>query len=143
VFEIRMAELFDYTFVYSLLCELEEQKLDHIRLQQIYEDNLADPCVFYFVATVECEVVGFASLHIQKLLHHAGLVGEIQELIVKDDCRGQGIGTSLIRKVTDQAKKAGCIQLEVCCNQKRLSSHRFYQAHGMDCSHYKFTMPLK
>lgn len=39
-------------------------------------------------------------------------------------------------------KDAGCIQIEVACNQLRKDTHRFYLREGMHNFHYKFSLNL-
>lgn len=63
------------------------------------------------------DIVGFVSLHIQELLHHAERIGEIQELIVSEKERGIGIGKKLFEKTKEVCQQEGAVQLEVCCNQ--------------------------
>lgn len=82
-------------------------------------------------------------VHVQKLLHHISKVAEIQELIVDPSFRGQGIGRYLFQKAQVVALENACTQLEVCCNQIRINSHKFYESQGMVNSHYKFCMDLK
>jgi len=56
--------------------------------------------------------------------------------------RKQGIGKLLFQKAKEVGTENGCKQLEVCCNQKRLLSHKFYQSQGMTNNHYKFCLLL-
>ena len=77
-------------------------------------------------------------MHIQKLLHHAGLVAEIQEFIVNKDLRGFGIGTKMIDKIKEKATQSGCMLIEVCCSLGRYDSHNFYINRDLKRTHYKF-----
>lgn len=140
---IRRASIENLEEVYNLLCELEDKKLPFMDFNTIYSHNLSDPAVYYFVAEQGGEVIGFASLHIQHLLHHCSAVAEVQELVVKSGQRSGGIGSALFQILKDTAAGQGCGLLEVCCNQRRERSHRFYTRCGMSNSHYKFTYELK
>lgn len=128
--------------IYSLICELEEAPLDRTKLEAVYLQNLADPNIHYRVALENGEVVGFASVHVQHLLHHGGKIAELQEIVVAESRRGQGLGNLLFSEAEKTARAAGCLQLEVCCNRKRTDSHRFYERQGMAASHFKFTEAL-
>jgi len=128
--------------IYCLMCELEGADLDKQGFQSVFEENLINNDVCYFIALWEVQVVGFSSLHVQHLLHHTAPVGEIQEIVVSRVCRGQGIGQALFESVKKAALAAGCVQLEVCCRKERKRSHDFYQKMGMGCSHDKFCLPL-
>ena len=75
------------------------------------------------------EVLEVLNLRFEKQLHHAAAVAEIMEFSVSPACR--------------LAREAGCVQIEVACNQLRERTHRFYLGHGgMHNFHYKFSKPL-
>ena len=128
--------------IYSLICELEEASLDRTKLEAVYLQNLADPNIHYLIALENGGAAGFASVHVQCLLHHGGKIAELQEIVVAESRRGQGIGSLLLSEAEKTARAAGCLQLEVCCNRKRTDSHRFYERQGMVASHFKFTEAL-
>lgn len=128
--------------IYSLICELEEASLDRSKLEAVYLRNLADPGIHYLIALENGEAAGFASVHVQNLLHHGGKIAELQEIVVARERRGQGLGGRLFSEAEKTARAAGCLQLEVCCNRKRTDSHRFYERQGMAASHFKFTEVL-
>ena len=93
--------------VYRLICELEHTELDRASFEKVYESNLANPDIYYLLAMDDQVVAGFASLHIQCLLHHIGRVGEVQELIVSKHYQGQGIGRELFDKLKETAAAIG------------------------------------
>lgn len=140
--QIRKARITDELPVYKLIAELEGEGIDWTRFAEIYQKHLRHPKVQYWVYEMDGMISGFVSIHMQELLHHAARIAEIQELIVEKDMRGRGIGKKLFQKAGEIGRENGCMQLEVCCNQKRLASHAFYEAQGMTNHHYKFCMPL-
>lgn len=139
---IRKAKLSDTEMIYKLLVALEQQEFNQETYLDIYKQNLLNPAIFYLVYEEENEVLGFISVHIQRLLHHISSIAEIQELIVDEKVRGQKIGGQLFEKAKHIARENGCTQLEVCCNQKRKESHKFYERQGMKNSHYKFCLEI-
>ena len=128
--------------VYELVCELESKNLNKNDFSQIYRDNINNDNIYYLVAVDESGIIGFASLHIQKLLHHCGKVGEIQEIIISKNQQGTGVGTALFNRIKETAVLNNCVLLEVCCNKIREKSHWFYIKQGMKKSHYKFVLNL-
>jgi PhnO protein len=128
--------------VYELLCELEGEDLDREGFFWAYEANLWDENILCFLAMWEDRPVGFASLHVQRLLHHLAAVGEIQEIIVAREFRGRGVGRALFQKAREAAVERSCVQLEVCCRRTRTQSHAFYEKMGMENTHFKFCLPL-
>lgn len=139
---LREATLIDKEQIYGLIAALEEIYIDKKCFSDIYDANLSNPFVFYFVYEKESVILGFVSIHVQKLLHHTANIAEIQELIVDETARQHGIGKRLFQKAKEVGVKNSCMQLEVCCNQKRLFSHKFYMSQGMTNNHYKFCLPL-
>jgi len=128
--------------VYNLICILENKKLDEKEFAQMYLKNLQDDSIHYYVATHDDDVIGFASLHIQNLLHHCGKICEVQELIVSEAYQGAGIGGLLLTHMKKIATANDCMVLEVSCNRARERSHKFYEKEGLGRSHYKFTFDL-
>lgn len=135
---IRKVSSGDYEAVYQLICDLEDTVLDPEAFRSIFEINISNPSYLYLVAEKNAEVAGMISLHCQFLLHHCGLVGEVQELIIKEPFRGMGIGEALLEQVSDHAVKNGWLQLEVSSNKKRFRAHQFYLKNGFSRNHFKF-----
>ena len=140
--QIREAKAEDQNEVARLIEQLEEAPVHREALNAVYQENLNNPQIAYQIALSEGKICGFVSVHIQKLLHHPAPIAEIQELVVDEKCRGQGVGKLLFGKAKEIAAKAGCPQLECACNQRRTASHVFYKKQGMTCRHFKFTLPL-
>lgn len=139
---IRKARKEDLDSVYRMVCELEEEELNRDEFENIFKNNLDSKDVYYVVAEVKKKVVGFISLHVQKILHHTGAVAEVQELFVEFDLRGQGVGKKLVKYVEKIAQERGCKLFEVACRLKSESAHKFYQREGFLKSHYKFTSKI-
>lgn len=139
---VRRAAMEDKERIYQLISALEGADVAPEDFFDVFVANLSNPSIFYFVYEENYTVGGFVSVHIQKLLHHTGNIAEIQEIIVDKDMRGTGIGKLLFEKAKEVGWGNKCIQLEVCCNQKRLSSHGFYRSRGMSCNHFKFCLGL-
>ena len=140
--ELLKATIDNLDDVYKLLCELEDEVLDKSIFAEIYKDNVNNKSIHYILAIVESNVIGFGSLHIQKLLHHCSNIAEVQEIIISKNQQGSGIGTMIFDELKRIATSSGCLQLEVCCNLSRSKSHEFYLKQGMEKSHYKFTCVL-
>ncbi len=136
--KILEASLDNLDGIYGLICELDNEIIDRVRFEKMYENNLKDNMIHYIVAVYDLKVIGFASLHIQNLIHHLDKIGEIQEIIVSKAYQGNGLGKMLFEKIKDIALLEGCPQIEVCCNMMREKSHEFYLKNNMKKSHYKF-----
>ncbi len=60
--------------VYRLMVELEEEALDKKDFLEVYEANVINPQIFYLVYEKRGSVLGFISVHTQKLLHHVATI---------------------------------------------------------------------
>ncbi|HML49112.1 MAG TPA: GNAT family N-acetyltransferase [Clostridia bacterium] len=139
---IRRAAAEDAGTLHRFIEALEGAAIDRWRFDELYFENLRSEDIVYLLALEAGEPVGFASLHVQRLLHHAAKIAEIQEIYVDPAYRKLGIGRALFQAARQEAEGRGCAQLEVCCNQVRKGSHVFYERQGMRNTHYKFTLPM-
>ena len=140
---LRKAESHDLDAVYALICELEQGGDEHFTFEAfapVYLRNAADDNVVYLIAEEDGKSIAFGSMHVQWLLHHAGPVAEVQELVVSEACRGKGVGVLLLDEMQAEARRRNCLQIELCCNRKREASNEFYGRRGFIKSHFKHTM---
>lgn len=138
--KIRKVENQDLDFVYKAICELENEILDFEVFEMIFNENISNPKNLYLIAENKNEGLGFISFHTQNLLHHCGLVGEIQEFFIHQKYRGQGVGRLLINEILDFAEKNGLKSIEVTTNKKRVENVAIYESLGFRLSHNKFTI---
>jgi PhnO protein len=138
--EIRKVEKEDLDFVYNAICELENEILDFAVFKEIFDENISNPNIIYFLAEKDKEGLGFISFHTQKLLHHCGLVGEIQEFFINEDYRNKGIGRQLIQKIMQFAQQNKLKSVEVTTNRKRVENVLIYENLGFSLTHNKFTI---
>lgn len=139
---VRYANIEDFEFIYKCINELEEQEFDRDIQLQILEQNLTNPRHIYLIAERDGKSIGFLSCHCQYLLHHGGLIGEIEEMFVMPEFRSQKTGSQLLEELTLIAYEKGVLQIEVTSNIKRASAHRFYLQNGFQSTHKKFTRQL-
>ncbi len=137
---IRKANLQDLDQIYAFMCELEACTLDYTVFEKLFNLNLQNPFITYFVAEISENLIGFISLHKQYLLHHCGLVGEIQEFFVAQNYRGIGVGKLLMETVKKDAIESKIHEIEVTTNKKRIENVSVYEGLGFELSHNKFTM---
>jgi (aminoalkyl)phosphonate N-acetyltransferase len=139
---VRACTLHDADFMIKSMEELSRDKLDRTSLINIFSANLQEPYIHYFIAELNNQPAGFASLYIQPLLHHAAPVGEIQEMVVMPEFRSTGVGKRLLDHITLLAAQKGCCLLELASSHSRIEAHRFYVREGFVDSHHKFTKKL-
>lgn len=139
----RKGKAGDWKIVYDLICDMEGTELPAEAFRGIYEEKMHDPRFYCLLAKENGEVLGVLNLRFEKQLHHAAAVAEIMEFSVSPACRGRGVGEAVFREACRLAREAGCVQIEVACNQLRERTHRFYLGRGgMHNFHYRFSKPL-
>lgn len=140
-YTIRQAIESDAAAVKGLLEELENRAFDQAVFDQIFMEYLTSSRTLVQVALLqETEIVGFISCKGQSLLHHEGLVFEIQEMIVTAAHQGKGLGRKMVDEICEEVKSLGAKSLEVTSNKRRKEAHVFYQSVGFKNSHEKFTI---
>lgn len=138
--KIRKVKTQDLDFVYKSICELENEELEFELFKKIFNENIHNPYNFYLIAEKENEALGFISFHTQNLLHHCGLVGEIQEFFIRQNHRGKGVGRQLIEKIKQYAEEHKLKSIEVTTNRRRVENVLIYENLGFTLSHNKFTI---
>jgi len=95
---------------------------DRVLFDFIGNDN------YLYVVEENDEILGCATLHIQKkLIRNGGLAAFIEEVVVRNEHRGKGIGEDLIRKIIEVAKEMGCYKVTLSCFPERVA---FYERCG-------------
>jgi len=139
--KIRVATMEDAPFVKRLIDELENNVSDPLILESIYKEYFLNSDTLMFVLELGSQgIKGFVSCKGQRLLHHQGLVFEIQEMIVSSSHQGKGFGRLLFQKIQEEVVLQGAKSLEVTSNKRRKEAHAFYESMGFRNSHEKFTI---
>jgi len=74
------------------------------------------------------DVVGSGTLFIeQKLIHHLGKVGHIEDIVVDEKYRGYGLGKLLIEHLVKKAKECDCYKVILNCKGEKVG---FYEKCG-------------
>ena len=80
------------------------------------------------VAIENKKIVGSTTLLIeQKFIHGGGLVGHIEDVVVRKDYEGKGIGMKLVISLLDVAKQRKCYKTILNCED---SLKQFYEKIG-------------
>jgi (aminoalkyl)phosphonate N-acetyltransferase len=135
--QVRKALHTDCQILYRLICELEDRIIDSEAFGHVFSENIGNRRIGYFIAEMEGVAVGMISCHLQPLLHHFGMVAEIQEMVVNEPFRSKGIGEVLMESAIAFAQQLGAVQIEVSSRAYRERAHAFYQREGFEKSHVK------
>ena len=103
--------------------DLEENSAKNIIRKILQNDNH-----IIYVAEIDGKIVGSTTLLIeQKFIHKGGIVGHIEDVVVKKEFEGQGIGMKLVLSLLDIAKKRQCYKTILNCEDTLIP---FYEKIG-------------
>ena len=102
--------------------------LDRNKAKEILKKIKQTPNHIIHVATDGKKIVGTTTLFIeQKFIHNGGLVGHIEDVVVRKDCEGKGIGIKLIMSMLERAKEKNCYKTILDCKD---DVKQFYERIG-------------
>jgi len=84
-----------------------------------------------FVAVEGLRVIGYLAMSQRPQIRLGGRAAAIDELVVEERRRGEGVGTALLEAAVAHARGLGCRRVDLHTARARQSYHRgFYVAHG-------------
>jgi ribosomal protein S18 acetylase RimI-like enzyme len=94
------------------------------------------PTTYVFLAYQEGQAIGLAICFLGFSTFAAKPLMNIHDLAVLPDCRGQGIGTSLLQEVARKAREMGCCKLTLEVQENNLRARRVYENIGFSTAPY-------
>ncbi len=77
------------------------------------------------------EAVGLLSYSVRPDLYHAGDSAYIENLVVAEGRRGQGIGAALLRHALAELEASGCVEVSIATMPDNLTAQRLYRSLGL------------
>jgi|TARA_B100001750_G_scaffold87970_1_gene69419 glucosamine-phosphate N-acetyltransferase len=115
-------------FLESLDNLREVSNLEHNSAKSILEGILENENHIVHVAELDGKIVGSTTLLIeQKFIHEGGFVGHIEDVVVKKEFEGQGIGMKLVLSLLDVANEKKCYKTILNCEDTLIP---FYEKIG-------------
>jgi ribosomal protein S18 acetylase RimI-like enzyme len=129
---IRSALVEDSASIGHLITELAKNIGETSPITAEYAvQYLKTPGSFILLAEKDRQVVGLISYSIRPNLYHAGDSCLIEEFVVRQSERGQGIGGRLLEALFRQLAIRNCIEVSVTTMLDNLKAIAFYKSHGM------------
>jgi glucosamine-phosphate N-acetyltransferase len=117
--------------VISLLQSISSFQPDPRELDRIWQNYERQTNVHSLIACLENgTVIGFGTLLVEFKIR-GGTLGHIEDIVIREDVRGHGVGTSLVRKLTDIAQAEGCYKVALNCHEEKVP---FYEKSGLQRS---------
>jgi len=102
--------------------------LDKNKANEILKKIKQNPNHIIHVAIDNKKIVGSTTLLIeQKFIHNGGLVGHIEDVVVRKDYEGKGIGIKLVTSLLERAKEKNCYKTILDCKD---DVKQFYERIG-------------
>ena len=119
--------------VVSILIDSFSKNYDKEINESIFSSDEVDG----IVAIEEGNVLGYASIHyIKKITRKSGI---IEDVVVKENQRGKGIGKLLVKNLIEKAKKNNCDKIILSSSEKNL---KFYEKLGFQKNEFEMIMRI-
>lgn len=146
---VRFCEEKDLPVVVDLITQLADvatggKDFDVVRFRDLFRKMSAQPDVYAnFVYEVDGKVAGFLSIVFYMTFFHRVGTAQVNELVVADGYRGQGIGQALMKAAEDEARKRGMDELEVGTEKENVKAQAFYRKYGFNEEYVLFGMEFE
>lgn len=103
--------------------------------ERLFKDILNDKKYHIYVAIIDEEIVGTATVFIeQKFIHNGGKVAHIEDVVTRKNYKRKGVGAALVKKLIEVAKEQGCYKVILNCsvNNKLFYSKLGFAEHGIE-----------
>lgn len=122
---------------------LDPATLGDPRYRAALDEITADPQHRLIVAERDGEVVGTIQLSFIPGMPNFGMKrGMLENVHIRADQRGSGLGTQMVRWAIERCHEAGCGVVQLTSNKVRADAHRFYEKLGFVKSHEGFKLKL-
>jgi GNAT superfamily N-acetyltransferase len=127
---VRRARPGDASYVFALVEQLGYTP-EHRGFDETFAQVVRHPEAAVFVASEGLRIVAYLAMSHRPQIRLGGRSAVIDELVVDEKRRGQGIGTALLEAALSYARGLGCRRVDLSTNRARTSYQRgFYVEHG-------------
>lgn len=96
----------------------------------IHEMFLREGLGFFMVAKNNDQTIGFAAISYAWTLEHGGKSAWLDELYVVAEKRGLGVGSILLESVIEEAKREGCLAIDLEVEADHRRAEHLYARYG-------------
>lgn len=94
------------------------------------ERIVADPNEVLFMASLNGEIVGTLTVAFVRI--PTGLKAWVEDVVVDQSARGEGVGEALVNAAIEEARRRGAKAVELTSNPSREAANRLYQRVGFE-----------
>ena len=115
-------------FLLSLDSLRQTSQIKPKKANSIYDKIAKNHDQVIYVAVEGTKIIGSACILIeQKFIHEGGKVGHIEDVAVRKEFQGKGVGQKLVNELLDYADKRGCYKTILDCTDELIP---FYEKLG-------------
>lgn len=151
---IRNADLKDLEIIQKLNNELFDLELKNYDTTLVKDWAISNEGKEYFedlinnhfvmVALLDDEIVGYLAGTINEKGSYENIqYGEINNMFIKDSCRGYGVGKALVNEFKMYCKSKGINDLIVTASAKNKNAINFYKKNGFEEFNLTLTMNIE
>jgi ribosomal protein S18 acetylase RimI-like enzyme len=132
--EIRVEEAGpgDEAAIAALIQELAAASGETSPVTEDYvQEYLATPGSHVLLVRRAGQIAGLLSYSVRPNLYHAGPAAFIEELVVAEPQRDQGLGSALLRHLLAYLEATDCVEVSVTTLPANEGAQRLYRAHGL------------
>jgi len=150
---IRKANINDLSYIQELNNNLFDLELENYDPTLVKDWAISNDGKMYFedlinnnfvvVALLDDEIVGYLAGTINEKGTYENIqYGEINNMFIKDSCRGYGVGKSLVNEFKNYCKENNINNLIVTASSKNLNAINFYKKNGFEDFNLTLTMNI-
>ena len=141
--EALQSDLPDVLWLYAQLGQDDGSILDMNEAIRIFNIMNSYPDYRVYLAVLNGKTVGtFTLLIMDNIAHNGAKSAVLEDVVVSETMRGQGVGTLMMAFAGNLAKEKGCYKLAFSSNRNRTEAHRFYEKLGFERHGISFLMEL-
>lgn len=130
--------------IYRELTEDPEDKISLVEAEIKFKKINSYPDYKLYVAEYENQIVGTFTLLIMDNLAHRGEPSAIvEDVAVKKELQGKGIGKEMMKFAMEVGRQKGCYKLVLSSHLRREQAHKFYESLGFTKHGISFGVNLK
>jgi glucosamine-phosphate N-acetyltransferase len=116
----------DYLTLLKQLTIVEKKKINFIQFKN-FVNNLSNKHIIIIIEDNN-KIIGTGTLLIEnKVIHNMGLVAHIEDIVIHNNYRKQGLGKKIINELINISIQSNCYKIILDCNEKNVN---FYQNSG-------------
>ena len=113
------------------------------KFHRIYSCILDNPDCEVIVAEKDEEIIAMMDMDFRESFFHGGLSMQIEDLIVDERFRRQGVGQRMVGLAEEMARRHDCTSIGLSSDLYREETHKFWQAMGYQIEAYQLRKALE